>query len=86
MADNTVKEHLIELVRARPVLYSKAHKDFKDSRTIKRNNWDDIAKELASEHPDLCGNWTGKTAYLSHRVKHRVLSCLCLYTVHTGTS
>ena len=60
MGDDTAKEYLIELVRARPVLYSKAHKDFKDSRTVKRNNWSDIAKEIAKEYPDTCGHWTGK--------------------------
>ena len=61
MGDDTMKEYLIELVRARPVLYSKAHKkDFKDSRTVKRNNWSDIAKEIAKEYPDTCGHWTGK--------------------------
>jgi 5'(3')-deoxyribonucleotidase len=57
---DTVKETLIELVRARPVLYTKGHNNFEDSRTVKRNNWDDIAKELASEHPDVCSNWAGK--------------------------
>ena len=38
MGDDTMKEYLIELVRARRVLDSKAHKDFKDSRTVKKNN------------------------------------------------
>ena len=61
MADDSAKEYLIELVRARKVLYSKAHQDFKDSRTVKRNNWDDVAKEMAKEHPTKCGNWKGKT-------------------------
>lgn len=54
------KEYLIELVRDRKVLYCKGHKDFKDSRTIKRNNWEDVAKELATEHPEHCGEWKGK--------------------------
>ena len=45
MADNdtkesmtdSVKEYIIELSRARPVLYAKSHKNYKDSRTI---TWD----------------------------------------------
>ena len=32
---HSVKEYLIKLVCVRPVLYSKSHKDFKHSRTIK---------------------------------------------------
>ena len=57
---NDVKVYLIELVRSRPVLYSKAHKDFKDSRTIKRNNWEDVAREMTTEHPTTCSHWKGK--------------------------
>ena len=48
MADNSAKVYLIKLVRVRKVLYSKAHQDFKDSRTVECNNWDDVAKEMAN--------------------------------------
>ena len=41
-----------------PRLRSKSHKDYKDPRTIKQNN---IAKEMAMEHPTMCGHWKGKT-------------------------
>ena len=56
---DSVKEYFIEFVRARPVLYSKSHKDFKDSRKIKRNYCD----EMVEEHPTVCGNWKSKTIH-----------------------
>ena len=40
------KEYLIELVRERPVLYRKGDKNFKDSRTIKPNNWKEVASAM----------------------------------------
>lgn len=63
--DDSYKEYLISLVRARPVLYSKSEKAYKDSRTVKKNNWEDITKELASEFPSECGQWTGMLRYFS---------------------
>ena len=47
------KEMLIELVRQRLVLYVKSKEDYKDSRTIKANNWSDIAGEIKAAHPSL---------------------------------
>jgi len=35
----------IELVRARPVLYDLSNPDYKDSLTIKKNNWIDVQNE-----------------------------------------
>ena len=57
--NDVAKEYLLELVRARKVLYSKSHEDFKDSRTVKKNNWDDVAAEMAKEHPTACDKWKG---------------------------
>ena len=37
---------LIELVKARRCLWDKGHKDYKDNRTTKQNNWEDIYKDL----------------------------------------
>jgi hypothetical protein len=37
---------LIELVRARPILYDRASAQYKDSRLRKLNNWKDVAEEL----------------------------------------
>ena len=48
-----VNEYLIELVHVRPVLYAKSHKNYTGSRMIKRNNWDEIAKEMAKEDNSL---------------------------------
>ena len=33
-----MKELLNEFIRARPVLYSKVHKDYKETGTVKRSN------------------------------------------------
>lgn len=41
-------ELFIELVRARPCLYDLAHPDYKDTTTVKKNNWLDISKEFSS--------------------------------------
>lgn len=42
MADMTL---FIDLVRARPVLYDLANPNYKDSATVKRNNWQDVVDE-----------------------------------------
>ena len=34
MADNSMKELLNDFVPTRPVLYSKAHKDYMETRTV----------------------------------------------------
>ena len=54
------KEFLIELVRVRPVLYNKLDGSFKDVRTIKKNNWDDVASEMKKEFPESCADISGK--------------------------
>ena len=61
-----MKELLIEFVRTRPVLYSKAHKDYKETRTVKQNNWNDIPTALAKKYPESCASWTGEP--LVHRM------------------
>lgn len=43
---DTCKELLIDLVRERPCLWDKRHSDYKDSRTIKTNNWKDVTQLL----------------------------------------
>ena len=83
--DDNHNEFLIELVRARPVLFSKKDKNFKDSRTVKKNNWEDVARETAAQHPNKCGQWTGKSnsgfahacqsLYLSLVASNSVLMC-----------
>lgn len=51
------QELLIELVRNRPCLWDKSHTAYKDSRTIKANNWSDISNEMKRElKADI---WTG---------------------------
>jgi hypothetical protein len=55
------KEFLIELVRVRPVLYNKLDGNFKDVRTIKKNNWDDVASEM-KEFPESCADISGDSA------------------------
>lgn len=42
------QELLIEAVRARPALYDKAHKDYKDVRGVKYNLWNDIFSEMVA--------------------------------------
>lgn len=42
MADTTL---FIDLVRSKPCLYDIKHESYKDSVTVKANNWTDIAKE-----------------------------------------
>ena len=51
--DDDCCEELIELVRARPVLWRKREKNYKDSRTVKQNNWKDVIAELKENRPHL---------------------------------
>ena len=48
-------EVLIELVRSRPVLWQKSHPDYKNTRRIKANNWEDVIG---------CNRLIGCTQYL----------------------
>lgn len=54
------QEALIEAVRCRPVLFDKTHKDYKDARGIKKNNWLDVAKEVTEATGDVL---TGKYSF-----------------------
>lgn len=40
------QEFLIELVRARPAVYDKHHRDYKEGRGIKVNLWKDISDSM----------------------------------------
>ena len=40
------QELLIELVRDRPCLYDKSHRDYFDTRGVKKNQWKDVAAGL----------------------------------------
>lgn len=43
------QEIIIEAVRARPCLWDKLHPNYKDTRTIKKNNWMDVASLLTEK-------------------------------------
>jgi len=45
MPRNVVEEKLIDLVRERPILYDKAHPNYKD-RNMKENTWTRIQEQL----------------------------------------
>ena len=51
------QEVLIEEVRNRPCLWDKESANYKDSRTIKHNNWLDVAKFMNEKTGQL---WEGK--------------------------
>lgn len=48
-AEPDYTETLIELVRERPALWQKKHKNYKDTKTVKNNNWEDVRNMLREE-------------------------------------
>lgn len=72
---NEWQEVLIEGVRQRRVLWDKTHKDYKDGRTIKKNNWDDVAKEVSDL--DIGTVFTGEEAVVGTNSAVPVHSPLC---------
>ena len=48
---------IIELVQERPVLWQKSHPSYKDSRRVKRNNWEDVSRIVNEKFvSDLTGS------------------------------
>lgn len=53
------QEILINAVASRRCLWDKNHKDYKDTRTIKTNNWTDVKEEVNEK----CGtSFSGKSS------------------------
>lgn len=42
-----MQEILLNSVAARRCLWDKTHNDFKDTRNVKNNNWQDVASEVS---------------------------------------
>ena len=42
--------------------------DFKDSRTVKRNNWDDVTKEMVNQEPFTRGPVDGALKVVEERL------------------
>ncbi|KAF6040350.1 RXRG [Bugula neritina] len=54
---NDWQEILINEVRSRRCLWDKSHGDYKDTRTVKSNNWVDVAKVMSEK---TAKEWNGK--------------------------
>ena len=57
MSDTDCVALLIELVRDRPCLYDKSCREYRDTKTVKANNWKDVATNLSSS---AGVPWTGR--------------------------
>lgn len=60
--DEKYVELFIDMVRARPVIWQKRDKGYKDSRGVKNNNYKEIVACLSSTYPEANPPFTGTLA------------------------
>ena len=88
----TWQEMLIELVRVRPCLFDKSHRDYSDTRGVKQNNWADVANALVEAGFTVLKDLpTSKYKFEIYHINSHMYSictfvCICKYVctcIHT---